>query len=137
MIPFGKLDRHIGHVTAAAILANAFGANTNPGMELRERVAGIILLESVPDRISLASHVAQASDDQIILRAEMTIERHFVGVCGVRDGVDADPPDPVFAKEISRGADDSLSRLQRDHAALRHGSILSPPLRRKKILRCT
>jgi hypothetical protein len=43
MIAFGELDRHIGHVAAAAIVANAFGANTNKGMELRERVAGIIL----------------------------------------------------------------------------------------------
>jgi hypothetical protein len=133
MIAFGELDRYIGHVAAAAIVANAFGTKTNPGMELRKRVAGIVLLESVPDRISLASHVAQTGDDQIILRAEVTIERHFVGVCGLRDGVDADSSDPVFAKEISRGADDSLSRFQRDHTALHHGSILSPPLHQKNL----
>jgi hypothetical protein len=132
MIAFGELDRHIGHVAAAPIVANAFAANTNKGMELRERVAGIILLESAPDRISLASHLVQTSNDQIILRAEVTIERHFVGVCGFRDGVNADPSDPVFAKEISCGADDSLSRFQWDHAGLHHGSILLPPLRLKK-----
>ena len=66
-------------------------------------------------------------------RDEVTIERHFVGVCGLGDGVDADSSDPVFAKEISRGADDSLSRFQRDHTALHHGSILSPPLHQKNL----
>src|SRR5258708_13187359 len=99
MIAFGEVDRYIGHVATAAIVANAFGTKTNPGMELRKRVAGIVLLESVPDRISLASHVAQTGDDQIILRAEVTIERHFVGVCGLPDGVFPilnpwDPPPP-------------------------------------------
>ena len=62
MIALGKLDRHVGHVAAAAIVADALGPNTNPGMELCERVPGVSLLDSAPDRVNLSFHCSQASD---------------------------------------------------------------------------
>jgi hypothetical protein len=138
MIALGKLDRHIGHVAAAAVVADALGPNTNPGMELCERVAGMSLLDSTPDRVNLSSHGSQASDNKIILGAEVTIERHFVGVRGLCDRVDSDPPDPMFTKEIPGSADNALPRFPRNHAAIRHGFVLSAILvPQKKCCDCT
>lgn len=115
MIAPGKLDRYIGHVAAAAIVTDALGPNTNPGMELCERVRRISLFDSAPDRVNLSFDLPQASDDKIILRAEVTIERHFIGGRGLRDGVNADAPDPVFTKQVPGGADNAFSRFQRNH----------------------
>src|SRR5262245_38047696 len=132
MIALGKLDRHVGHVAAAAIVADALGPNTNPGMELCERVPGVSLLDSAPDRVNLSFHCSQASDNKIILRTEVTIERHFVGVRSLRDRVDADPPDPVFTKEIPGCSDNALSPFPPNHAAILHDRFLGrSPLRKK------
>jgi multidrug efflux pump subunit AcrA (membrane-fusion protein) len=66
MIALGQLDRHIGHVAAAAIAARALGAATNPGMKLRERVIGMGGFKSIPDRFGVSGDVAQARNHQIV-----------------------------------------------------------------------
>ena len=98
MIALRQLDRRIGHVAAAAIIAAcAFGADTNPGMELGERDR-----RGAPARTSF--HISSASratsrrhsHDQLVLRAEVTIECHLVGARSFRDGIDADAADPYL-----------------------------------------
>jgi hypothetical protein len=120
MIALGQLDRHIGHVAAAAIAARALGAATNPGMKLRQRVIGMGGFKSIPDRLGVSGDVAQARNHQIVLRAEVTIQCHLVGPRHICNRVNADPSDPVFAKEIPGRADDALPRFQRGYGAILH-----------------
>src|ERR1700692_2897492 len=84
MPAFGQFDRRVSHVTAPAIVARALGTATDPGMKLRQRVIGMCGFKSGPNLVRLASDVAKASHHQIVLRAEVTIQRHLVGVGGIR-----------------------------------------------------
>ncbi len=120
MIALGQFDRRIGHVAAAAIADRALGAATNPGMKLRERITWMGGFESVPYRFGLPGNLVKASDHQIVLRAEVTIQRHLVGSRHVRDRVDTDPSDPMLAKEIPGRADDALPRLWRSGDEILH-----------------
>ena len=87
---------------------------------MRERVAGVVLLEAIPNGVDLAGDVAQTRHDEIVLRAEVTIERHLVGISSLCDRVDPNPPDPVLAEKIAGGADDAVPRPQREPASVLH-----------------
>ena len=50
----------------------------------------------------------------------MTIQGHLVGPRHICNRVNADPSDPVFAKEIPGRADDALPRFQRGYGAILH-----------------
>ena len=95
-------------------------------MKLRERVIGMGGFKSVPDRLGVSSDLAKAGNHQIVLRAEVTIQRHLVSPRHVRNRVNADPSDPMFAKEIPSCADDALPRFQRGGGAILHDLFLDP-----------
>jgi hypothetical protein len=126
MIALGELNRRVGHVAAAAVAARALGAATNPGVKLRERVVGMGGFKSFPDRIGISSDLAKAGNHQIVLRAEVTIQRHLVGPGDLRNRVNADPSDPMFAKKIPSRADDALPRFWRGCGAILHDLALEP-----------
>ena len=98
MIDFDELDRRIGHISAAAIVADAFGTGQTQALSCASGSPGKVARNAMPDRVSFADHVAQAGDDEVVLRAEVTIKRHIVDIGRVRDGVDADPANPGFRK---------------------------------------
>src|SRR5207253_6464544 len=79
MIAFSKFDCCVGDIAAAAVVARAFGAATDPGMKLCQRVTGMVGFKSVPDLVCLLGGIAKAGNHQIVLRAEVTIQRHLVG----------------------------------------------------------
>jgi hypothetical protein len=120
VITFRKLDCCIGHVTPAAIVARTFRANPNPRMQLCDKIIGVFGLEFFPYFVGLAAKVTQTFGYQFVLRTEVTIERHFVGACSLRDRIDADAPDAVFAKEIARGADNAFAGPQQGYATIDH-----------------
>jgi hypothetical protein len=122
MVGFGKFNRHICHIAASGILTDAFGAGTNPGMELGQRFTGIILFEFAPYCIGFAGDVAETGDHQIILGAEMTIKRHLVGIGSVGNRIDTDSAYPMPAKQIPRSGNDALARSRRVSAAACHSS---------------
>jgi hypothetical protein len=120
MIAIGQFDRRIDHIAATAVADRALGTASNPGMKLRERITGISGFKSVPYRLGLPGNLVKAGDHEIVLRAEVAIQRHLVGSRHVRDGVDTDPSDPMLAKEIPGRADDALPRLWRSGDEILH-----------------
>jgi hypothetical protein len=120
MIALSQLNRRIGYVAAAAIADRALCAATNPSMKLRKRVTGIGGLKPVPDRLGVSGDLAKAGDDQIILRPEVPIQGHLVGPRRIGDRINADPSDPMFAKQIPGRADDAFPRLRRGGWAILH-----------------
>jgi hypothetical protein len=110
MIALGQLDRRIGQVAAAAIAEHAFGAAANPSMQLRERIIGMSGFKSVPDRLGLPGDLAQAGDHQIVLRAEVTIQRHLVGPGRLGDRFDPDGADAVAIKQLAGGRQNAGTR---------------------------
>jgi hypothetical protein len=110
MIAFGKLNRGICEIATAAIVENALGTNANPRAKLSQRIIRIFAIELDPNLVDLAGDVTQARDNQIILRAEVAVERHLVGAGCLRDRVNADPPDPVLTEEVTGRTDDAFPR---------------------------
>jgi hypothetical protein len=93
-------------------------------MKLRERVIGMGGFKSIPDRLGVLRDLPQARNHQIVLRAEVTIQRHLVGASHVGDRIDTDRADPVLAKQIPGRADDALSRPWQNGGAVLHQRFL-------------
>ena len=60
------------------------------------------LLQPGPAAVGILGDLPQIGRHQIVLRAEMAIQRHLVGAGGLGDGVDTHSPDPVPVKQILR-----------------------------------
>ena len=88
-----------------------------PGAKLRPRVAGMGLLEPVPAAVGLARGLAQICRHQIVLRAEVAIERHLVGAGSLGDGIDPYGPDSMPVKQIAG---------DRQNAGARRNSLVFP-----------
>jgi hypothetical protein len=108
MIAFGKFNRGISEIATAAIVENALGTDANPRGKLSQRIIRIFAIEADPNLVDLTGNVTQARNNQIILRAEVAIERHLVGASRLSDRVNPDSPDPVLTEQITGRTDDAF-----------------------------
>jgi hypothetical protein len=108
MIAFGKFNRGISEIATTAIVENALGTDANPRAKLSQRIIRIFAIEADPNLVDLTGDVTQARDNQIVLRAEVAVERHLVGAGRLRDRVNTDPPDPMLTEEITGCTDDAF-----------------------------
>jgi len=100
MIALGEPTRYIGHVRRGHRRQRIRRQHEPQAWRCAKRVAGIIPVKIVPIRISSRPRRAEATiPDHPSSR--MTDRAVILCVCGVRDGVDWIPRDPVFEKEIS------------------------------------
>src|SRR5262249_36779414 len=120
MIAFGEFDCGIREIATAAIVENTLGTSANPRPKLPDRVSCIVAIKAAPNLVDFTCDVAQTGDDQIVLRAEVAVERHLIGAGHLRDRVNADPSDPVLTEEITGRADNALPRPQRDLGTVLH-----------------
>jgi hypothetical protein len=109
MVLVRQLYGRIGEVAAPVLAAGEPGRDPHPAMKTRSRI-GKGCLELRPPSLRLLRLFAQAGGDQLVLRAEMPVERHFVGASGLGDRVNPDALDAVLAKQIARRVDDPLPR---------------------------
>ena len=112
MFGLGEFDRRIGERAAASVDEDAAAALLHPAVQLRERVAGIARGERLPHGFDFVGDFLQAGDDEIVLRAEMPIERHLVAAGGFGDRLDADGAQAMPVEQVARGGDDPLARAR-------------------------
>ena len=113
---------------ARCSLARRRGRSRRPAAPRRAagpRVARMTAPRAPPQRLGVGGHRLQALDDQVVLRAEMPVERHLVGAGRLGDGLDPDAADAVLVEQVARGRHDPVARLvlrrrrSRPHAVAR------------------
>ena len=62
-----------------------------------------------PPSFGFERHVAQTLNDQVVLRAEVTVERHLVGAGRLGDRIDANASDSVFVEQVPGGAGNPIA----------------------------
>src|SRR5262249_6032594 len=120
MIAFGEFDRGIREIATAAIVEDTLSHDANPRAEFSNRIIRVLAVEAAPNLVDFTCDVAQTRDDQIVLRPEVTVERHLVGTGRLGDGVHPDSSDSMLAEKIAGRADNALPRPQRDLGTVRH-----------------
>jgi len=68
------------------------------------------LLEPGPAAVGFARGLPQIGRHQVVLRTEVTIERHLVGAGRLGDGIDPHSPDSVAVKQIPGDRQDAGAR---------------------------
>ncbi|CAH2401696.1 conserved hypothetical protein [Mesorhizobium escarrei] len=124
MVGLAQLDGGVGHVATAAVHHQAIGCHPDPGVQLRKLVARMLGLELLPHRIGAACGRPQALDDQIVLRLEMTVERHLVGTGGLSDRVDTDALDAMLVEHIPCRLQDAIPGADALRSAVFHQNLL-------------
>ena len=66
----------------------------------------------IPLTLLLAGDFPETGADQIVLGAEMPIQRHLIGAGGLGDRVDPDTPDTVLVEQAASRRHDPLAWLQ-------------------------
>ena len=109
---FARLTENREDELAAAVAARTSPRHLHdPVIERAGRIAEH--LGGAPFSIDLVDDGAKTGDGQILLRAEMPIERHLVAIGGGRDLIDADTLDAALAEEIARRIENAFARLRR------------------------
>ncbi|CAH2400240.1 hypothetical protein MES4922_230221 [Mesorhizobium ventifaucium] len=124
MVGLAQLDGGVGHVATAAVHHQAIGCHPDPGVQLRKLVARMLGLELLPHRVGAACGRPQALDDQIVLRLEMTVERHLVGTGGLSDRVDTDALDAMLVEHIPCRLQDAIPGADALRSAVFHQNLL-------------
>src|SRR5271154_7516072 len=117
MVGFRQFDRRIREVAAPLVVEYKFGAASDPGVQLRQGIARVFRFDSGPPSSAFERHVAQTLNDQVVLRAEVTVERHLVGAGRLSDRIDADASDTVLVEQVPGGASDPIARTGPAHDA--------------------
>jgi hypothetical protein len=63
-------------------------------------VAGMIAFDIAPHFVDFDGDATQISEDQIVFRIEVPIERHLIGAGGLGDRFDADTPDAMTMEQV-------------------------------------
>ena len=85
----------------------------DPKVELLLGIIRVFSGDAGPYSLALASEFAHVSRDQLILRLEMTIERHLVGERRFRDGLDTDWMNSISIEKIAGDQQDPFARWLR------------------------
>ena len=123
MIFFRQLDRGIGERAAALVgIGDVSGHLLEPGAKLRQRIAGMRLLEPIPAGVGALGGLPQIFRHQFVLRREVAVERHLVGAGRLGDRLDPHRPDAVPVKQVGGGREQcaraaEFSRLSRGLAS--------------------
>src|SRR5271168_3889331 len=104
MAGFRQFDRRIREVAAPLVIEYKLGAASDPRVQLRQGIASVYRFDFGPPSFDFERHVAQTLNDQVVFRAEVTVERHLVGAGRLSDRVDADASDSVFMEQTPGGA---------------------------------
>lgn len=111
VVLLGKLDGGIRHRTAAVnFVAKLISRRFDKGPQLRIGIAGVRPHHLLVTRESRGSHAAQIFSDQQILRLEVTVERHLVGLSRGRDLVDAHAANSPGIEEVTGRIEDAFAR---------------------------
>src|SRR6476660_559927 len=109
-----QFHRGIGEgASAFAAIRQHFLDVRDPKVELLLGIIRVFSGDAGPYSLALASELAHVSRDQLILRPEMTIERHLVGERRFRDGLDTDWMDSISIEKIAGDQQDPFARWLR------------------------
>lgn len=108
MIVIGQLDGRVGHLATAPVVADASGGILDPGVQLRLRITGMLVLQLIPLQIGFLGGALQTFDDEIVLGSKMTIQRHLVGAGSLGDRFNTHAAYAVLVKHLPRGGHDAL-----------------------------
>jgi hypothetical protein len=102
---------------------------------LRLCIIRIISFDFPPDVVGFGSYTAKISDDKLVLRFKMRVERHLVRPGGFGDRVDTNATKSAAMEEISRCGEDPRAGRRDDHKFIGHicfllRTVLHDPLDR-------
>src|SRR5258705_8232343 len=111
MVLVGKLDGRIRHRTTAKIrgaeiVSDAF----DQCAKLRIRIARMSASRFIVSGDGVAVQRAQIFRHQQVLRLEVTVEGHLIGLRGGGDFIDADGADSLCVEEVARRFEDAFAR---------------------------
>src|SRR5271156_6186815 len=110
MTLFRQFDGGVGEIAAALVLGDAYRGLVHETVKLTHRVSWIFCFDFGPDFVRLSPLIIQIFDDQLVLRIEVAIERHFAGACGLRYRFDPHPSDAPAVKEVLRTGENAVAR---------------------------
>ena len=111
MVFFWKFDRSIGHRTAAQIrVAQSVSNAGDQGAKLRIRIAWMGTPDFFVSGNGMGVQRPQVLRDQQILRFEMAVQRHLVGLCGSGDFIDAHGTDSTAIEEVTSRFKNAFAR---------------------------
>src|SRR5208282_4248037 len=105
----GQFDRGVRKIAAALVLGDEFGRPSDIAIKLSDGIAWACGFDVGPNLVGLPPFAAQILANEIVLRPEVTVERHLVGAGGFSNRLDPHSPDAVTMKEILRARDDTLA----------------------------
>ena len=106
-----QFDRGVRQVATALVLGDELSRLLDEAMELSDRIVGAGGLDLRPNLVRLLSLVIEIFENEIVLRAEVAIERHLVGARRLGDGFDADAANAMTVEEVLSAVDDALAWL--------------------------
>src|SRR4051812_21874342 len=92
---FGQLYRGVRQVAAAIVRRDHFGGELDPFFQLCTTVLGMARFDVGQVNTGLPDSGAETFYDQVSLRIEMTVQRHFVRAGRFGDGVDTNTAIPL------------------------------------------
>src|SRR5580693_4785792 len=113
MALFRQLDRGVRKIAAALVTCDKFRRLLDEAIELANGIARARGFDLGPNLVGLFPLIIQIFENQFVLRAEVTIERHLVGASSFGDGLDADPADAAAVEKVLRTVDNALARPRR------------------------
>jgi hypothetical protein len=110
VVLFGQFDGGVRQRAATLIPAGHVASRLfEPGTELRGGVTRMAGLEAVPRQLGAFCQASEVFCNQLILRREVPVERHLVGLGSFNDRLDPNGADAMAIKELRSGRQDPLA----------------------------
>jgi len=103
-----QFDGSVGKIATGGLAVQTVSSVLDPGKQLAARVARVCGFEIAPDLLGFFGGAAQCLADQLILGAEMPVERHLVGGSRIRNGIDANASNAALTEKLRRCRDDTF-----------------------------
>src|SRR6266853_2529144 len=114
MVWIGQLGEGVAKGRAALFHRAKLGRRAPaPVLELALRISAVLGVEILPVFLFVGDDPAHPFRDQLILRSEVAVERHLVGLRRLGDCFNADSTDAVFMKQVTSRYENPLAKRDR------------------------
>src|SRR5437868_5554695 len=126
MFGVGQLRQRVAERgTALFHLPELGGCASTPVLKQALRITAVLGGEVLPLFFLVGDHTADPFGDQLVLRVEVAVERHLVGLRRFRDRFDPDAADPLLVKQVASRHQNPLANGQaRPALLLRFGPVV-------------
>jgi hypothetical protein len=95
-----EFNDSICQVTSSRLLVQPLDVKIYPRREFRDGILLIVPIEFSPENRRALRHLTQGLAQEIVFRPKFPVKRHFVGLSGFRNSIDANPAYAKLPKQI-------------------------------------